>query len=351
MSGFPLTFSGEEGEDPAGYLEELNSWATQRLWGMPEEQKEVHKRSAFRVGLRGSARQDWYLKLPRADREWARLQVLFLEQFDVHVLEDDELEVSDQVRAFCREAGEDVLSFLTRADLLVTRCNQYQAEQMRDCIFNRIGESMDDAIIQGFAHTRLWAMNEVNLRGRLQASCTYETVSEATKWAVASLGIKTKRVRGNSRWRDSGYVDEPGLDRGSKDTATHDLNLLIDRMKGHLFGYQAAEKTPRSSGAVSCEYMEPRCQNVCPAATTDCEDNAYDAGLYAHFTFAKPAETHEDCDLDVALPALDGAEDTILESPSIVSGPSRSESASHSVSSTLDPTQAEFGSNNNELLI
>lgn len=81
------------------------------------------------------------------------------------MLEDDELEVSEQVRAFCREAGEDVFSFSSQADRLVTRCNQYQAKQMRDCIFNRMGESKDDAIIHGFANTRLLAMNEVNLRG------------------------------------------------------------------------------------------------------------------------------------------------------------------------------------------
>ena len=53
--------------------------------------------------------------------------------------EIDEQDVSDQVRNFRREPGEDIMSFINRADILVKICNAEQAKEIRSCIYYRFG--------------------------------------------------------------------------------------------------------------------------------------------------------------------------------------------------------------------
>ena len=247
MAGFNSVFSGEPGEDPLEYLEDLSWWASDYLVGKESDIKEIAERSAFRAGLRGSARSDWYNKLSSKDREWPGVKTLFVEEFKLET-EIDEQYVSDQVRNFRREAGEDIMSFINRADILVKSCNAEQAKEIRNCIYYRLGDSQADVLLRGFANMRLSVMNEANIHGRLNPSCTYKTVSDAVKGAAGGMGINTMPVRTHNARYNAGSADDRGSDREFREATVQAMKMITDELKLARESTSTSRSGPSSFG-------------------------------------------------------------------------------------------------------
>ncbi|CAK7266568.1 hypothetical protein SEPCBS57363_002155 [Sporothrix epigloea] len=196
MTEFRSTFSGLAGEDPSEYLEDLELWATRYLKDLSDDQRDIAKRSAFRQGLQGNARYGWYLELPTKNREWTILQTLFKEYFNLE-LRLYRRGVGDQVRAFRREPGESIASFLTRADVLIKRCNPRQSVTLRDCIYYGIGQSDADCLLRYLTVLHLQNANKVGMHSELHESCTYWAVRQKIESAAIPLGVETRLCAGS----------------------------------------------------------------------------------------------------------------------------------------------------------
>ncbi|CAK7567391.1 MAG: hypothetical protein SEPTF4163_005355, partial [Sporothrix epigloea] len=200
---FWSVFSGEAGEDPEEYLCNLSCWAAEFLQDLSDEEKRVEKQLAFKAGLRGSVRRDWYHKLSKKDREWTKVQALFLEKFALH-LRSDWCSVGQRVRGFRRKSQESVESFLDRADCLVERCSRKQVAKIRDCICYSLGTSDWDLLVMKLASLCLMSAGEMDSRGELDELCTYRTVRLVIEEAVEFVDENSDQCAAK------GVIDSPG---------------------------------------------------------------------------------------------------------------------------------------------
>ncbi|CAK7564903.1 MAG: hypothetical protein SEPTF4163_002808 [Sporothrix epigloea] len=253
MSEFRSTFSGLTGEDPSEYLEDLDIWAARCLKDLSVGERNRAKRSAFRQGLQGNALYSWYLELPTENREWTLLQTLFKEYFDLQ-LRLHRRGVEDQVRDFRRGPGESIASFLTKADVLIKRCNPRQSKTLRDCIYYGLGQSKTDSLLRMLTVAYLEVAKEVDMHGELRESCTYWTLRRKIESAANLLDVETSLCAGSGEFCSTGLTGRHIPNHEHRDETARALRHLADTLEKVSLGQQTSKLTrDMPTGLDSCK--------------------------------------------------------------------------------------------------
>ncbi|CAK7275634.1 hypothetical protein SEPCBS57363_006810, partial [Sporothrix epigloea] len=237
-------------------------------------EKDTEKWYAFRQSLWGDA-WDWFLELGKFDpRDWAIVEACFKAAFKMPS-RMEERTVDEQVEAFKRHPLENIASFLARADSLKLRCDAVQRRQMRDNILHRLGPKAVDGHVRRLAIHDLEMAGCSNADGELYDWCTYLRVRHAIMRVVERAGMDTSPCTGKDE------IDKPVFDDA---------------------------RTPESRN-VPASY----CSDVCPTATSEGTNQSDNAGEYDNSAPSNLALPDE-------LPALDGAEESTVESSCIDTG-------------------------------
>lgn len=179
MITFNSTFSGLPGESPEEYLEEVEIYGLQ-VAPDNESLRAKQMNVAFRSGLRGTARLNWYLKLPADKRKWETVTELFKKRFQ---LRDDDMDqnVGTQVYTFTRQNDETVPAFVRRATELSYQCNEEQTRELTRRLFATL-PGPPGALYEQGRHLqetvagRLYSEKKLGRGNVLSNDCTFEDV-------------------------------------------------------------------------------------------------------------------------------------------------------------------------------
>lgn len=228
-------FEGTQGEDPTEYIDDVELCAKDSFTGREPsaDELDVKKRSVFRRGLRGDARE-WYHHLD-ADtrRSWTKLQEGIRKRFPLRVRNRD-LGLGARIDSFDRQAGESLAAYVSRANSLSLRASDSQLLKLRERLYRHMcsGGNQQDERIQERVTDRLVSGDLLSKFGEFNDTCTYQDVSDT----IVACALKPGR--------EGEFLDqvEMGMSKASKPLSQGDfLRDLKDTLNSTLQHFKDAQ--------------------------------------------------------------------------------------------------------------
>lgn len=183
------TFSGDRGEDPDEFLDDLTYYVEVTKREIPGRDPNFYYKTNFRKNLKGKAK-DWYLSLPKDKREdWKALQELFKHKFENHVSRKDP-SVGYLIDSFDRGANESLPEYIRRADRLADEASERQEVTLKDKLWKNMANNghVEDQIPQKMMYMMLETSGSLGDDGEIKDSVGY--------WDVRKHLLKCVRVPG-----------------------------------------------------------------------------------------------------------------------------------------------------------
>lgn len=187
-------FSGVPGEDPLEYIEDIELHG-QRCEPLDDEARKKEMQSAFRQGVQGKAKTNWYLTLPPEQRVWDTVRSLFTQHFKI--LEADVgRRIGACVSNLRRRPVETIERFVARATDLSHRCTD---EQMRELCYRLCTHFIvpdahqdfeSDCRVQEQVSNQLFLLGKMSADGVMKDTCDFEDVKECILECICRSGAK-----------------------------------------------------------------------------------------------------------------------------------------------------------------